>query len=172
MITKHSLLVRHNYGYWKEKRMASPPLPFHVLHHQNLCWQLIHALNSETKCIRNIMQHQSAYCGMHYSLMLSSNSLLMELSSPIPNVRCILALMLPSSVGMIAHIHTAARYVKGLEMGALQGLHWDITDSHHHHHYHHHHKVSSAKGLRSNFQTSLNDHRKWNVRSHYQPLLE
>ena len=55
-------------------------------------------------------------------LMLLSNSLLMELSS-IPNVRCILALMLPSSVGMIAHIHTAARYVKGLEMGALQGLH-------------------------------------------------
>ncbi len=45
------------------------------------------------------------------------------------------------------------------------------TDSHHHRH-HHHHRVSSARGLRSNFQTCLNDHRKWNVRSYYRPLLE
>ena len=76
----------------------------------------------------------------------------------------------PSSAGMIAHIHTAARYVKGLEMGALQGLHWDtliaiiiiiiiITGCH------------QERGLRSNFQTCLNDHRKWNVRSYYHTLL-
>lgn len=151
----------------KRKEWLHLHFHFHVAHHQNLCWQLIHALNLETKWIRNILRHQSVYCGMYFSfLRLSSNSLLMESLSSIPNVRCILALRRPSSAGMIAHIHTAARYVKGRQIGALQCL----TDSRHHHH--HHHRVSSARGLSSNFWTCLNDHRKWNVLSYYRPCLE
>lgn len=147
--------------------MASPPLPFHAAHHQNLCWQLIHALNLETKHIRNNWQHPSAYCGMHFSpslffLMLSSNSLLMDLSSSIPNVRCILALRLPSSVGDDSTYTYSCQVCEGAGNGGSPRCPLRHTDSHHHCH-HHHHRVSSARGLRSNFQTCLNDHRIWNV---------
>lgn len=56
---------------------------------------------------------------------------------------------------------------EGVENGGSPRSPLIHTDSHHHHH----RRVSSARGLRSNFWTCLNDHRKWNVTFYYQPPL-
>lgn len=159
MITEHSLLVRHNYGYWAEKRMASPPLWFHVVHHQKLCWQVTHT-HPYKKLSKHLGAWKCTYIAECISLIkLPSDGVVML------NWKCQVHIGSDASFWvqeMIAHIHTAGRYVKGLEMETLQGLHWDtviaiISTV----------RLSSGNVLRSHFQTGLNDHRTWNVISYY-----
>ena len=103
--------------------MASPPLPFHVAHYQTLCWQLIHALNLDTqlyckhlaasKCVlRNIALIQLPSDGF---VVLSSRC----------QVHIGFAACMECQQQNRGHIHTAVRYMKGVKMDALQGLHRD-----------------------------------------------
>lgn len=114
----------------------------HLHFHQNLCWQLIHSGptiwlgggRGVGRTIRNSRQRPSEHCGMHlcFSAPVPTPSpppppLLMALPSSIS--KCQVHIGSEASfkcAAMIAHIHTAARYMwRGLEMGALQGVHWD-----------------------------------------------
>lgn len=103
--------------------MASPPLPFHVAHYQTLCLQLIHALNLDTQLY---CKHLAA------SKCVLWNAALIQLPSDgfvVLSSRCQVhigsAACLECRQQMRGHIHTAVRYMKGVKMGALQGLHRD-----------------------------------------------
>lgn len=101
--------------------MDSPPLLFHVVHHQKLCWQLIHDLNLDINSIRNIWLQESVLRNVSCFLMLPSNSSSSESCKSLSGA-CWASVISSSKRGM-PHIHTAARW-RGVQTVALQAVQW------------------------------------------------